>query len=486
VLQLWATNLEYDLINLFGADRIAECSLRFGRSYLIAASWRGVQFRDTVRHIPRSVKELGKAFGQPKLTRDRSIAYCLRDATITYRTARELSRVYGELGAETKTTLPSTAFSLWYKQHFGETMRRTSPEIYDAAGKAYYGGRTEAFAAGTFRDIHAIDAASMFPWAMLQGPFPVVWTLFRREAPGATPDPLGIYQARLESALPVPALPLRTDDGLIYPNGKWSSWYTGEELLYAHCLGVSVRVFGGFAFSSAIRPFDSYVHSLYPRKSSARGPLRECYKLLLNGLYGKFGQKGGRIVAVPMNRLDESRALPSGVRYWNGLAIYRTESAPPFWANNLWAGLVTSRARIKLHQEMLGLVKRGARLLYCDTDGILFSGSAKGYPEKAKAPGEFELRGAFKTLVIVGKKEYALEDREGNWQLFAKGVPIVARREYLRTGIARFDRPTRLLESGRIGVAGNVWRTIEKKRHVVLKKGGRNADGSLRPHVVGI
>jgi hypothetical protein len=40
-LEVWATNLEYDLCNTFDASRMVEVGLRFGRSALVGASWRG-------------------------------------------------------------------------------------------------------------------------------------------------------------------------------------------------------------------------------------------------------------------------------------------------------------------------------------------------------------------------------------------------------------------------------------------------------------
>lgn len=71
-IEAWATNLEYDLINLFGEERIRELDLSFGKSYLVGAKWRGrrVVFRDTVRHLPMGVKSLGDIVGLKKLEFD--------------------------------------------------------------------------------------------------------------------------------------------------------------------------------------------------------------------------------------------------------------------------------------------------------------------------------------------------------------------------------------------------------------------------------
>lgn len=256
-------------------------------------------------------------------------------------------------------------------------------------------------------------------------------------------------------------------------------------MLYAIESGVEIEVLSGFRFASSVRPFNSYVRALFERKRFARGVLRSLYKTLLNGLYGKYGQKGSRIVAMSLKRFEALPAKPLAAKVWCGLAIWRVDGEPPFWANNLWSAIVTARARIKLRREMASLVESRARLVYCDTDGILFTGGKVRYPEQASEPGDFERRGHYRRALIVGKKEYALEIRPGVWEPHAKGIPYAERMEYLETGKVGFDRPVRLLESMRIGIAANVWRRVEKIRRAKLEKGGRTADGSLLPITIG-
>ena len=491
-MQVWATNLEYDLVNLFGVERIAEVSLRWGRSFLVGARWQGIDFRDTVRHIPVSVEELGKLVGLKKAEADlfkkkgkptgaQLIRRCLRDAGITFRTARELHRIYSTMSETPRLTLASTARSLWQTQYFKREVFRPLSEIWDAAALAYYGGRTEPFRVGEFGPVTVIDVASMFPWAMIAGKFPVPWGAFRRVGRGAAIHPQGLYLARCESNLTLPALPVRTDHGLIYPNGSFSGWYVGEELAYFKRIGGKVRIVRGFEFFEECDPFTEYVIDLFNKKRGARGPLRTIYKLLLNALYGKFGQKGDKVVSMPLERFRKLPRAPLDWRVWNGLAVYRLAAVPPPWSNNVWPAIVTARARIRLHAEMFKIVDRGGRLFYCDTDSIMFDLKGARYPREVSEPGKFELRGRFKSILIVGKKEYMIEDFSGKIELHAKGVPFSVREDYLRTGRAEFKRPVKILESTRSGGKPNVWRTVSKQRRVSFDKRARKADGSLEP-----
>lgn len=491
-LEVWCTNLEYDLCNLFDPERISEVFLRFGRSALCGARWRRVEFRDTIRHVPVGVGELGELVGlkklEVKLFRKREphcfsqamLTRCQRDAAITFRAARTWSGIYGGLGSRPRMTLASTALAIWRDRYWKREVRRPDREVWSAALEAYHGGRTQAFAAGTFPDVTVIDVASMFPWAMVSAPLPLPWGLYERVRRGARLEAHGIYEVTVRSELHVPRLPVRTRNGTIYPNGKWRAWYVGEELLAFQKAGGQVRVHRGYRFLETCRPFDGYVRALFRHKSRSRGLDRITYKFLLNSLYGKFGQKGRTIRAIPLARFLELKRAPLEWREWNGLAIFSTDSAPPPWGNNIWCAFITARARVRLAERIDTLQGRGCRVLYCDTDSVVFQGNGGRFPKRTPKPGEFELRGRFRRMLIVGKKEYALDKGRGKWEVHAKGVPYAERFRYLQSGEAEFQRPTRIREAARSGERVNVWRTVKKQRRTDIIKRASRADGALR------
>lgn len=495
--QVWATNLEYDLVNLFEPERIVECNLRFGRAALCGASWHGVEFRDTMRHLPISVAAFGDLVGLKKLEADlfekrpvfplteRQLAKyrrrCSRDAAITYRAARFFHSTYGELGGRPKMTLASTALSLWQDRYWCREIHRPDDDVWRAALCAYHGGRTQAFAVGDFERVRVVDAASMFPWAMCAGDLPLPWGLYTHAARGADLKPLALYRARVTSDMAFPVLPVRTDSGTQYPNGTWTDWYVGEELIAFRDHGGRVLVLEGFEFQERCRPFDKYVAEMFELKQSARGARRLLYKTLLNGLYGKFSQQGKRVHAVPIDRLLAMDDPPFDWRAWNGLAIYSTDHDPPPWSNHVWPAFVTARARIKLAGLIRSVAEHGGRPLYCDTDSLMFQGTQR-FPKHARKIGDFELRGSYRTAVIVGKKEYALEVRKGKWKPYVKGVPFSERERYIREGVADFVRPVRIRESARIGVAANVWKRVHKERRTKLR--GRKSDGRVSVPVI--
>lgn len=434
-----------------------------------------------MRHVPASVKELGEMLNVRKLPfAPDSPAYCVRDARISFRFARRLREIYRLMGTVAKTTLPATAYNLWASRYFPGDVVEAPAEIRASARAAYHGGRTECFFIGERESVRVVDASSMFPWAMTEADFPLPWGAVRmsREL-----ELVAVARARIESELELPVLPYRSPQGTIYPNGRWADWYTGDELRYAASCGVKIKVLQGYHFLQSVRPFDSYVGAMYKGKSSSRGPIRLLYKLMLNSLYGKFGQMGSRINVSTLAAFEKSGRSTEGVRIWNGLAIWRAEAPPPPWGNQIWAAMVTARARVRLHQMMTAVRDSGGKILYCDTDSIMYSGGNIVFPKKAAKPGDFESRGIYSEILIVGKKEYGL--RSGKvWELHAKGIPEKARADYLREGTATFDRPVRLLESGRVGVQANVWRGVTKTRRVSYENRARRSDGTLRPVIV--
>ena len=489
-VEAWATNLEYDLFNLFEPERVAEVFLRFGRSALCGARWRRLEFRDTVRHVPASVAEWGELVGikkaQEAMFRDGQthafedyLERCRTDSRITYHAAAALHEHYARLGTYPRMTLASTALSIWLKKYWRKKIHRPAREVWNAAKGAYHGGRTQAFHVGDFGKVRAIDAASMFPWAMITAPLPLPWGMVHRVRAGASIKPLGLYYVHVRSELKRPRLPYRTIRGTIYPNGQWRAWYVGEELLSFQKAGGKCRVIRGFEFLETCQPFRGYIAQMFAAKNRSRGTARLLYKLLGNALYGKFGQKGRVVRAVPLDRFLKLRVAPLQWREWNGLAIYSQDGAPPPWGNMVWPAFVTARARVRLADEIDRVERYGGTPLYCDTDSVIFSGPGPAYPLKATKPGTFEGRGDYDAAMIIGKKEYALcKGRE--WEPHAKGVPQAERLQYLMEGTATFRRPVRMREAARDHkLTVNTWRSVTKVRRRNLIQYAQAADGAL-------
>jgi len=219
---------------------------------------------------------------------------------------------------------------------------------------------------------------------------------------------------------------------------------------------------------------------MFGKKQRARGPMRTLFKLMLNSLYGKFGQTGEKVVVVPVRTFLKLKSAPLNFKTWNGLVFWNVDQSPPPWGNFVWPAIITARARVRLLRELMRLRRSGCRPLYCDTDAVMYQGAAS-YPSQARKIGDFELRGMFHKALILGKKEYGLQNQNGTWLLHVKGVPSGVRAPYLRTGRADYMLPSKIRGAARSGARANVWRTVHKERRTDLRKRVQRSDGTLPP-----
>ena len=178
--------------------------------------------------------------------------------------------------------------------------------------------------------------------------------------------------------------------------------------------------------------------------------LRFIGKLLINSFYGKFGQRNNLVKTIVVNNykdyynlLDNSLIEVKGEILINNNNIiinynYKDENDAYEGKNNVaLAAFVTSYARLKLYDELNKIeCSRQGRVLYFDTDSIIFSTKSGEYsPPIGDLLGEMtdELRdfgdGAkISRFVSIGPKNYSFEvtkpDNSKQTIIKAKGIHL--------------------------------------------------------------
>lgn len=157
---------------------------------------------------------------------------------------------------------------------------------------AYFSGAVDAYMPNG-ENLHVYDVNSMYSYAMLMG---------------VPTDYLGVsyklnnletfygfaYAILTFNGDGVPVAPFRQENGkVIYPTGQFSGTYFSEELKTLRAYGYKVEVVRAHHFSKTY-PFNNYVNHFYELKKNAVGPDRVFVKLMLNSLYGYFGQASVR------------------------------------------------------------------------------------------------------------------------------------------------------------------------------------------------
>lgn len=454
---LFAHNLPYDLQNIFGEFLpISGCLI--GSSLYFATlkvresrNAKGdidnsscIHFRDSVRHYPARLAELGRKLDLPKLwaestdldsLSDEDIANrCQHDALIVYEFVRKLQITYNELGTSLNATIGSSALELYRRQYMTRSYKKLDEVQLVKLNQAYYGGRCEAFYLGELPpgDYKMGDVNSMYPAVMrdLVVGSPSKEHVRHRENPSAAVLELSgaSYCTVQVPPMMYPPLPWKAEKQgkLLFPVGRFSGWWCHNELEYAVSLGVKIRkVHESIWFTETCQPFLNYVDDLYQLK--LQGGWKELVaKLLLNNTYGKFAMSRPPAKLIPADEyLEERIRTPELFRDPQAVDEIRDKRGRlravvikpegyffPRHSNQIWAAYITAAARIKLHSY---LVNYGA--YYCDTDSVLTTATLP----ITKELGVLSLQQTCTGATLKGPKAYALHSEKEKVRV--KGVP---------------------------------------------------------------
>lgn len=425
-------------------------------SKLLSFKIEGIEWRDSTDLMSMRLASIGDALGFPKgITPEEyilgtvkevtaeHIEYCVQDCEILRQALMSLETSFSEWCHKPIGTvqLPRTAASLAYRvwsstswpKHWGyerdgtfNSCGRCWDDHNDAFGAAYFGGRVQLL--GTPGEvvgpIRSMDANSMFPSVMIDGLYPDIEDVQRcmgnpRILKGmlALKDRVIVADVTLNANGAPLFLPGTTEDGRRdWTQETFTGFLAQPELEHALEIGwelVSVRM---IHHAKAIRPFVHYVNHFYTLRNEykANGDGRQLFvKLLLNSLYGKFGQR-------PMKqRIDQDDKITNLMEKDNfdelyDLCFYDSQGQLPYLVKlteaseprSQWFGFaafITSYARVELNKVIL---LAGDEALYCDTDSVHYLESAHermlNSVDMGKELGQWELE----TPVAVAYAKY--------------------------------------------------------------------------------
>lgn len=502
-VDIWCTNLQYDLINTFvGALYMLE--IGYVGSRIITAKIKDTQitFFDTLNHWKISVEEMGKRIGLEKLKvngKFNDVKYCRRDTEITYNFVKTMKTHYESIGCELKATIGSTALRFFQTRYY--KMQRES--IFKTRDikfmlKGYYGGRTEIFFNKPVEgNIQYFDFNSLYPSVMMNA-FPILkkGSFYYTKTPDLTKE--GIIYARIQTPnnLDVPYLPVRSDSGsLIFPLGSFKGHWTYFEIREAQRLGYRIiRTYLALEFNAGTSyPFESFIDDLYNKRLEAKKSkdelLSDAYKLLMNNLYGKFGQGNEYTKLIPYTK---KLKLKKDDEILGDMVLRKEKGAYPVHTNVIWAAYVTAYGRHKLWEGMNEVQKRHGLLIYCDTDSIIFE-SEKQIFQDSNELGGLKSEGNFEYCYFKLPKLYKLIEKGGKSKYRSKGVPRAVAEEFFEKGRATFKKPYKLRETLRrnlspkrkIKLIANFWDDTEKITTKIYDKRKVNDDGSTEPLRIG-
>lgn len=293
----------------------------------------------------------------------------------------------------------------------------------ECARAAYHGGRVEAFHIGHLTgEYHLLDVNSMFPYVMSKHSFPSVYAYYTKRTDARDLKAmLRRYHicARVNVTVEENALPALRDGRLIFPVGTFDCSLSTPELQWVLEHGTINRVYDMSIYHRAPL-FKSFVREMYARRLKAKSendPVSTLlFKLLMNSLYGKWGQRGhvydheydtDDTNPCTWREVDIDTGEVTHYKQMLGWVMKLKTDAESSGSHPAIAAHVTAYARMFLHQL---ITEAGhENVFYCDTDSLLVNSDGLDnlrHRMDNTDLGALKLEGTFGDCEIYGAKDY--------------------------------------------------------------------------------
>jgi hypothetical protein len=388
---------------------------------------------DSMNYFNVSLAELGKSLGIEKLKMPEDYSdinkwreYCKRDVEILLYALKELLKFINEndLGYFGYTLATQSLISFRRKFLNKKIYIRRIPYIDEFERKAYYGGRVECFKIGYFNNdnYYNLDVNSLYPYIMknLEVPIRLVAiydNIDLRFFKELIKKYCLIAKVKIKTNLPL--YPYKEDKKLIFPIGEFWTYLPTPELKIALERNEIVEVDKVFVYLKD-KIFEDFVNYFYSKrleeKIKGNSGKSFFYKIILNSLYGKFGQRNDywEFVCVDLNQPNGSwfvYDIDEGKRYLyrciNGIIEKSVGKVEAKFSFPAIPAHITSGARVRLLELIL---KAGLEnVYYVDTDSLFVN--EKGFQNLQdeiddKELGKLKLVRKANSVIIYGLKDY--------------------------------------------------------------------------------
>jgi hypothetical protein len=443
-LYLFAHNLAFDLpvLDAFGQLPARGWTLKRAciESPPVILKWvragQSLIALDTLNWWRTSLSALGESIGIPKLAFPSAVAlqaewdtYCRRDVEVIRHACLRWWGFLREnnLGGFAPTLAGQSMRTFRHKFMSHRILIDDHEPALAIARSALYGGRVECFRIGTIKNtVYHYDVTSMYPAVMQGNLYPTILRGFSklvstRDVSVAMESFCCVAEVTLHTE--VPRYPLRVDGRLCFPVGTFRTTLTSPEIAPALALGHITEVHA-LALYDRAPIFDEFVQWFYAHRCDAKSAGDDVgawlYKILLNSLYGKFGQRGEHwesagtvsdVGARSWTDVDAETGVVTRMRALGGLLQRCLRDHEARDSHPAIAAHVTAYARERLWY-FLELAGR-ENVLYCDTDSLLVTEAGKQPLNRHVNPaalGSLKIEGIYDEVSLRGLKDYSAGD----------------------------------------------------------------------------
>lgn len=334
-------------------------------------------FVDSFMILPKSLKKLTTDFNvkhkkkemdYENIRNEKWEKYLKYDCIGLYEVMRKFEDIVNNFGCNLETTISRQALAM-----FQTTLKHRIPnypkyEKFIRSG--YYGGRCEIFKMHG-ENLNYYDINSLYPYCMMENEMPIGIPMRKHGKPPE--DSIAFCEAKVKipEDMYIPPLPIRMNGKLIFPVGKIKGVWDFEELKMAEEYGCEINYIKSLYFRKKDYIFRDHVTNWYKIKNETdrNSALYTIAKLILNSLYGKFGQRreGKKIIFKPQR--DEFVGLTP---LYEDYGIYeKDEISTSTHILPAISSHITALSRIELYKWMVSIDSSQINTYYCDTDSII-------------------------------------------------------------------------------------------------------------------
>jgi len=341
-----------------------------------------ITFLDTMNYCPLSLKQIGEIIGELKQDWDfekENIpeigtpkyeifkAYNINDAKIARKYLIFLAEAFYSFGTRLRITIASTAEKI-YRNRF---LKDVVPNIFEQLPKeelvfcflGYYGGRTEVFNRGPVYNRNCYDINSLYPSVMRDEVYPDTNTsrFINEGNMNLILTKEGFSEVDIEvDKMQYPLLPYRDEKTkkVLFPYGKFTGVWPHPELRKALELGYKITKFRRCLwFDKTCRPFKGFVEYMYGKRleyKEQQSPMEFVTKIIMNSLYGKFGQKfDNKDTIYHINALNPQMLIDNDFEFIKDFVIIKEDKEPSCFSIPAWSAYVTCYGRLKLYEYII-------------------------------------------------------------------------------------------------------------------------------------
>jgi len=313
---------------------------------------------------------------------DQVLEYLKHDCMGLYEVLSSFKNIIENLNGKMGLTIASTAMRSFKNGYCKDFPKMEYRSINDEMRQAYFGGRTEIFRMHAKELIddyyYYYDINSLYPYVMMHNEFPCSRpTIMRYPSKQDIFENVGITKAKI--TIPgseyLPCIPSKIKSGynkkLMFTVGISCGYLDNSILKMGYEQGYTIEPIKSFFFRSSDL-FSDYVKTFYDIKKRQKNgtPMYLIAKLLLNSLYGKFGQRQDSEMVIKDPFPNKKKyAFKDYVDFQTGWVRVSQEGKGKHYLPHI-AIHVTALAQLELYKTMKEIYDKGYHLYYCDTDSI--------------------------------------------------------------------------------------------------------------------